>query len=207
MPYNFAPASRFDAIVHGAERPGYHENEQPARAIPGWIDFMKERGIQQVVCLLSDDQLAYYGNVSLIRAYDAAFPYKTVHVPIPDFSVPLPEQVDRVLRVLNEAFEQHRPIVVHARQGWGERVRCLRRGCAFGTACRSRRPSTSFGEAPRSKVLGGTRRNPGGVFSRFSRPSCQGGEWIPLPRNSNLAAPHDDARAPGTGSGAVQSVR
>lgn len=134
MPYNFAPASRFDAIVHGAERPGYHENEQPARAIPGWIDFMKERGIQQVVCLLSDDQLAYYGNVSLIRAYDAAFPYKTVHVPIPDFSVPLPEQVDRVLRVLNEAFEQHRPIVVRARQGWGERVRCLRRGCAFGVS-------------------------------------------------------------------------
>lgn len=119
MPYNFAPASRFDAIVHGAERPGYHENEQPARAIPGWIDFMKERGIQQVVCLLGEDQLAYYGNVSLLRAYDAAFPYKTVHVPIPDFSVPRADQADRVLRALDQSFEQRRPIVVHCSAGMG----------------------------------------------------------------------------------------
>ncbi len=118
MLHNFAPASPFDAIVYGAERPGYGESK-PGATIRAWVDFMQERGIQRVVCLLGEEQLAYYAPISLLRAYDAAFPFETVHVPIADFSVPKPEQVRLVLSALDEAFDEKRPIVVHCSAGMG----------------------------------------------------------------------------------------
>jgi len=117
MPHNFAPASHLDSVVYGAQRPGY--GDHPRGAIRGWIDFMKERGIQRVVCLLDKDQLALYEPVCLLRAYDAAFPLRTVHAPIADYSVPEPARVAQVLAALDEAFEQKRPIVVHCSAGMG----------------------------------------------------------------------------------------
>jgi hypothetical protein len=48
----FASASHDESIVFGAARPGYID-----RQVEQWVEFMRDRDIQRVCCLLSESQL------------------------------------------------------------------------------------------------------------------------------------------------------
>lgn len=80
---------------------------------------MRKQGIERVVCLLDDDQLAYYRPSSLIAEYDAAFPRPTVRVKIRDYSVPTPQQIDDAMSALSDALEKRYRILVHCSAGMG----------------------------------------------------------------------------------------
>ncbi|NJO97925.1 MAG: hypothetical protein HC764_19590 [Pleurocapsa sp. CRU_1_2] len=53
--YKFAPATRQESIIFGAERPKYTQ-----KSIAQWIKFMQQQEISRVCCLLESKQLARY---------------------------------------------------------------------------------------------------------------------------------------------------
>ncbi|MBW4617843.1 MAG: hypothetical protein KME17_00465 [Cyanosarcina radialis HA8281-LM2] len=56
--YKFAAASENETIVFGSARPGY-TNQQ----VNEWIEFMQDRSIQRVCCLLPETQLTRYSDL------------------------------------------------------------------------------------------------------------------------------------------------
>ena len=53
--YKFAPAEREESIVFGAARPKYDR-----KSVEQWIEFMQDREIQRICCLLTSDCIANY---------------------------------------------------------------------------------------------------------------------------------------------------
>ena len=100
-----------DQIVYGADRPGY-ELEQ----VNDWIEFMVERDIRRVVCLLSDDRLAKYDD--LLGAYGRRFTAVT-HAAIDDCGLPTNHVLERALAALTAAEHAGERIVAHCAAGMG----------------------------------------------------------------------------------------
>lgn len=84
-----------------------------------WVAFMKEQGIDCVVCLLPDIQLRSYGG--LLQTYRDMFGEDHVcWVPIPDFTLPNDEQLlNEILPFLKQSVEACTKIVVHCSAGIG----------------------------------------------------------------------------------------
>jgi len=55
--HRFAPAAPDEEYVYGACCPGWHSTAEQEEGIEEWIEFMRDRGIERVCCLLSGDQL------------------------------------------------------------------------------------------------------------------------------------------------------
>jgi protein-tyrosine phosphatase len=112
--YKFAAASADESIVFGSARPG-NTDEQVCR----WIEFMLDRDIQRVCCLLTETQLNRHGD--LLGNYQQAFGSERVcWAPIEDFSLATPEiLIDRILPFLAIADRQHEKVVVHCSGGIG----------------------------------------------------------------------------------------
>lgn len=112
--YKFAAASEAESIVFGAARPGYSD-EQVRR----WIEYMIDRDIQRVCCLLTKQQLDRYDD--LLGSYQQAFGKERVcWAPIEDFSLVTPEiMLDRILPFLAIADQQQEKVVVHCSGGIG----------------------------------------------------------------------------------------
>ena len=110
-PRNFAPASDRDALVFGADRPGYTADQ-----VDAWIEFMLERGIRRVVCLLSDERLTRYED--LIGAYSQRFSAVT-HAAIDNHGLPSEATLERALAAIVEAERAGEPIVLHCAAGMG----------------------------------------------------------------------------------------
>jgi Dual specificity phosphatase, catalytic domain len=110
-PRNFASASLRDHIVFGADRPGY-ELEQ----VNEWIEFMLERGIRRVVCVLAGEKLAKYDD--LLGAYRRCFSVVT-HAPIDNYGLPTDEVLERALTAFAEAERAGEPVLVHCAAGMG----------------------------------------------------------------------------------------
>ena len=72
MGRDFVPASRDEATVFGASRPGHNGKNVSPSEIQEWIQFMQENGIERVVGLLPKSQLAYYRE-DLPESYREAF--------------------------------------------------------------------------------------------------------------------------------------
>jgi protein-tyrosine phosphatase len=110
--YKFAAASEHEPIVFGAARPGY-------TTVRDWIDFMQDRSIQRVCCLLPETQLNRDPN--LLDDYHTAFGINRVcWAPIEDFSLVRPEMLFRqILPFLAAADAQHEKVVVHCAGGSG----------------------------------------------------------------------------------------
>jgi hypothetical protein len=109
IPHNFAQVSQYDEIVHAACRPGYSPDD-----VTAWIDFMLERRIRRILCLLSRAELAKYDN--LLDAYGRHF--TVVHVAIEDdFGIPSPDIAERALAALDEAQREGERIVIHCAAG------------------------------------------------------------------------------------------
>jgi protein-tyrosine phosphatase len=112
--YKFAAVSADESIVFGSARPGYTDGQ-----VSQWIEFMHDRDIQRVCCLLTEQQLNRYGD--LLGNYRQAFGNEQVcWAPIEDFSLATPELlVDRILPFLAIADQQQEKVVVHCSGGIG----------------------------------------------------------------------------------------
>jgi protein-tyrosine phosphatase len=112
--YKFAAASADESIIFGSARPGYADEQ-----VSQWIEFMRDRDIQRVCCLLTQKQLDRYGD--LLGSYRQAFGNESVcWAPIEDFSLATPEiLLDRILPFLAIADQQQEKVVVHCAGGIG----------------------------------------------------------------------------------------
>ncbi len=112
--YKFAAASVDELIVFGAARSGYNEVQ-----VSQWIEFMRDRDIQRVCCLLTKQQIDRYDD--LLGNYRQAFGKERVcWAPIEDFSLATPEMlIDRILPFLAIADQQQEKVVVHCAGGIG----------------------------------------------------------------------------------------
>jgi protein-tyrosine phosphatase len=120
--YKFAAASADESltkcglcpIVFGSARPGYADEQ-----VSQWIEFMLDRDVQRVCCLLTKKQLDRYGD--LLGNYRQAFGNERVcWAPIEDFSLATPEMlIDRILPFLAIANQRQEKVVVHCSGGIG----------------------------------------------------------------------------------------
>jgi protein-tyrosine phosphatase len=122
---NFGPASPEEKILFGASRPGYKTcayGPVDDRTVQEWIDFMIERNIGCVCCLLGDDQLAYYGEKgSLISRYVSSFGAANVlHSPVEDYRIIKKEQLfNEIFPFILNAEKAGVKVVVHCSAGQG----------------------------------------------------------------------------------------
>lgn len=116
--HHFAAAFPEDTLVFGACRPGYPDTAVTNEAVSEWIEFMKQRSIQRVICLLDPAQLAYYDD--LLGQYRAAFGAANVfNFPIIDYTKPSEHQLCEIVTVLRGAIEGGIMTVVHCSAGVG----------------------------------------------------------------------------------------
>ncbi len=116
----FSPAMETERIVFGARRPGYPFSRVPLALVTEWLQFMHSQGIQQVVCLLPDEQLKYYPD-NLLEQYRSYFGEENVcWVPIDDFTL-IDEYllINVLLPFLLHADRQNRRVVIHCSGGIG----------------------------------------------------------------------------------------
>jgi len=119
MGYNFGPASRDEATVFGASRPGYSGKNVSPSEIQEWIRFMQKYGVKRVVCLLPKSQFAYY-RVDLLESYREAFGSNHIlHGPIEDFHLTTLTNLKSVLGFLEESEKLSKKVVVHCSAGIG----------------------------------------------------------------------------------------
>jgi protein-tyrosine phosphatase len=112
--YKFAAASETEAIAFGAARPPYNDKK-----VAQWIEFMHDRNIQRICCLLSLTQLNHYSN--LLEIYRQHFgPSQVYWAPIEDFQlVDYETLTQKILPFLSMANQQNEKVVVHCSGGVG----------------------------------------------------------------------------------------
>lgn len=112
----FAPAAPAETIVYGAATPGGLAGDDGD--VDPWIDAVRSRGIERVVCLLSDRQLRRYH--ALLDAYRREFGRERVaHVPMTDHALAAESELRAVLDGLRAADDADEPVVVHCLAGIG----------------------------------------------------------------------------------------
>jgi protein-tyrosine phosphatase len=112
--YKFAAASATEQIVFGSARPGSTD-----RQVAQWVEFMRDRDIRRVCCLLSASQLNRYSD--LLTIYRQNFGIDRIcWAPVDDFRL-----VDRqllfhhILPFLTDADRSHQKVVIHCAGGVG----------------------------------------------------------------------------------------
>jgi protein-tyrosine phosphatase len=118
--FGYGPAFADERIVFGAQRPGYPSHRVNDDDIAEWIDCMQGDGIKCVCCLLTPDQLGFYGN-GLLNTYLAAFGQQRVSsIPIEDFHLCSPTLLrERILPFLEKSDIKGEKVVVHCSGGSG----------------------------------------------------------------------------------------
>ena len=61
--FRYSPATPDDAFIVGACRPGYPGRAVPMALVREWVEFMRGEQVMRVVCLLAENQLAFYGDL------------------------------------------------------------------------------------------------------------------------------------------------
>uniref|UniRef100_A0A7S3L959 protein-tyrosine-phosphatase n=1 Tax=Amphora coffeiformis TaxID=265554 RepID=A0A7S3L959_9STRA len=115
--YNFGPASSRDEIVFTCERPGADPEgggKIPTTAVvQEWATFMKSKGIQRVLVLLSDGELGDYEEPGLLQCYtDLGFQVYRNPMGV-EGSAP------NAAKLLKEAERANEKVVAHCTHGKG----------------------------------------------------------------------------------------
>ena len=112
--YRFKAASAHEIIVFGAARPGYTDEE-----VLAWIDFVRQKDIQRVCCLLAQSSLDKYSN--LLETYRQKFGEDRVcWAPIEDFHLcDLSMLNQQILPFLATAEQHQQKVIVHCGGGIG----------------------------------------------------------------------------------------
>jgi atypical dual specificity phosphatase len=117
--HNFSPASDLDAVVHGAERPGFgRPGPAGMHEVHEWVAFMRGRGIKRVLCLQAEEEIGHLFRVPVLDVYRRAFE-KVAHVAMPDGCAPPAPELHRALDLLRAADSAGAPVVVHCNAGQG----------------------------------------------------------------------------------------
>lgn len=74
-----------DGILMRSSRPGYDSKMVSKTQVDQWIAEVKLAGVRTIICLLDDEQLAYYSTLphGLLGYYEEAG-FNVVHIRIPD---------------------------------------------------------------------------------------------------------------------------
>ena len=167
--YKFAAGSATEQIVFGSARPGSTD-----RQVEQWIEFMHERDIQRVCCLLSESQLNRYAD--LLTIYRQNFGIDRIcWAPIDDFQlVDRQMLIHHILPFLAIAVRSNEKVVIHCSGGVGRTGQILAAWLVAGRgySCKSaidtviqtgRNPYEAIIAAP---FLG---RNPWQVLAEFNK--------------------------------------
>ena len=108
------------SVLARSRRPGYGGESGgmvDREDVDLWLDEARHKGVRSILCLLADDQLAYYGRLpsGLLEYYREAG-FDVGHVPVQDhLRPPIPlgdlEEVGRVFEALPK------PVLVHCSAG------------------------------------------------------------------------------------------
>jgi protein tyrosine/serine phosphatase len=102
----------------GSSRPGYPQTKIITQdEVDAWITEVRQAGIQSIICLLDDNQLAFYNQLpgGLIAYYKAAG-FNVAHIPTQDHKNPA--LCDRELQDIWNAFlELPKPVLIHCSAG------------------------------------------------------------------------------------------
>jgi protein-tyrosine phosphatase len=116
-PFNFGPAAPGDKLVFGAERPGYPFEPVPPEEVETWLSFVHSQGVERVICLLEDSQLADYEQ-DLLDAYRQRFgDERVLSAPLAGNQVASRDSLVTILAFLDEAAAARSPTVVHCSAG------------------------------------------------------------------------------------------
>ncbi|MFB6074053.1 MAG: dual specificity protein phosphatase family protein [Haloarculaceae archaeon] len=117
--YRFAPATPDEAYVYGASSPGWHSTADHGAAIDEWIEFMQERDVARVCCLLTGEQLDRT-DANAARYREAFGPDSVLHAPIPDHHLANRETLrDEIFPFLEASVAAEERVVVHCLAGIG----------------------------------------------------------------------------------------
>jgi protein-tyrosine phosphatase len=116
--FQFSPAAEGEGTIYGACRPA-HASRAPGSTVEEWVEFVQDRGIGRICCLLTDRHLDQYDG--LLASYERAFGSEHVcHAPVPDFEFVSPVTFrEIILPFLRESDERDLPTVVHCSAGVG----------------------------------------------------------------------------------------
>jgi protein-tyrosine phosphatase len=73
--HNFGPASPLDSILFSAERPGNplaKDGRVKTEQVDDWINFIRSKGITNVIALLDESELGIYEAPGLLKMYEQA---------------------------------------------------------------------------------------------------------------------------------------
>ncbi len=131
--FHFGAAADEETCVFGAQRPGYHSADPiPDAEVSRWIEFMQQKGIKRVCCLL-EEQLSLYAS-DLIETYKQSFGEAAVcAAPIRDFCLAHDALLaETILPFLAESSRIGEPVVVHCSGGLGRTGHVLAAWLVYG---------------------------------------------------------------------------
>lgn len=104
-------------VLARSSRPGYPDRNVCRDKVDAWLDECRQTGIVSILCLLGDDQLAYYGDIpgGLMQHY-AKTGFHVLHVPTADHQWPALSDLE-LEEVWKKFCSAPKPMLVHCSAG------------------------------------------------------------------------------------------
>lgn len=119
--HNFGPVSFREHTLYTAERPGHHQKEFPNQIVEDWVQFMKGKGINNVLIIMEDDEFNVY-EMDLKKFYEEAG-LEVNHIPFSSA-----DSYEKTMTLIQELDARGKKVVTHCTGGKG---RCGRVACAW----------------------------------------------------------------------------
>jgi Tyrosine phosphatase family len=108
-------------VLARSSRPGYPSQNVPVNDVGQWIAQVKEIRIQTIICLLSEEQLTFYGNVpdGLLAKYRVnGFTVEHIGITDPASDSRGWGELDSKLEAVYRAFQRSpKPVLIHCSAG------------------------------------------------------------------------------------------